>query len=152
MKSKDTILYALTDKNDSTAYALTEKIIAESHNTDEWYAYFEEFYRLLAHKKSFVRNRGLMLLAANMQWDEENRFASMIDGFLSHIADEKPVTARQCIKSAAEIGVAKPQYISRILTALQSADLSQYKDSMCPLLKKDISLAVKTLTSLEEIS
>lgn len=69
MKSKEIILYNLTDKNDSIAYALTEKIIAESQNADEWYAYFEEFYRLLSHKKSLVRNRGLMLLAANMQWE-----------------------------------------------------------------------------------
>lgn len=70
---------------------------------------------------------------------QENRFDRVISDFLTHITDEKPITARQCVKALEQIGLAKPQYISRILTALQSADLSKYKDSMRPLIETDIS-------------
>ena len=71
----------------------------------------------------------------------------MIHDFLSHITDEKPITARQCIKALAQVGRAKPQYIPMILSALHSADLSKYKDSMCPLIEKDIVETEKALTN-----
>ena len=58
--------------------------------------------------------------------------------FLTHITDENPITARQCVKALAQVGLAKPQYIPRILSALQEADLSKYKDSMRPLIERDI--------------
>ena len=72
-------------------------------------------------------------------WDEKNRFDSIIGDFLTHITDEKPITARQCVKALAQVGLAKPQYIPRILSALQDADLSKYKDSMRPLIERDIA-------------
>lgn len=58
--------------------------------------------------------------------------------FLSHITDEKPITARQCIKALAQVGQAKPQYVPKILSCLNNADLSKYKDTMRPLIQKDI--------------
>ena len=81
----------------------------------------------------------LYMLAANARWDEENRFDKVITDFLAHITDEKPITARQCIKALAQVGSAKPQYIPRILSCLHEADLSSYKDSMRPLIERDIA-------------
>ena len=143
---KENIVAKLTAKDDKYACALAEKIIEESLNTDVWYEYFDEFASLLNHPKSFVRNRALYSLAANVQWDEENRFDSIISDFLSHITDEKPITARQCIKALAQVGSAKPQYIPIILSCLRSADLSKYKDSMRPLIERDIAETEKKLT------
>ena len=90
----------------------------------------------------------LYILAANAQWDEENRFDSILPDFLAHITDEKPITARQCIKALAQVGQAKPQYIPRILSCLRDADLSKYKDSMRPLIEKDIAQTEKALAGL----
>ena len=143
---RENIVAKLTAKDDKYACALAEKIIEESLNTDVWYEYFDEFASLLNHPKSFVRNRALYILAANVQWDEENRFDSIISDFLSHITDEKPITARQCIKALAQVGSAKPQYIPIILSCLRSADLSKYKDSMRPLIERDIAETEKKLT------
>ena len=144
---KENIIAALTARDDKYACALADKIILESQETDEWYEYFDDFASLLDHPKSLVRNRALSILAANAQWDEENRFDSIISGFLAHITDEKPITARQCIKSLAQVGLAKPQYISMILSYLHNADLSKYKDSMRPLIEKDIAETEKALTN-----
>ena len=144
---KENIIAALTARDDKYACALADKIILESQETDEWYECFDDFASLLDHPKSLVRNRALYILAANAQWDEENRFDSIISGFLAHITDEKPITARQCIKSLAQVGLAKPQYTSMILSYLHSADLSKYKDSMRPLIEKDIAETEKTLTN-----
>ena len=135
---KESIIAKLTLKDDKYACALADKIISESRETDEWYAYFDDFASLLDHPKSLVRNRAPYILAANAQWDDENRFDNIISDFLKHVTDEKPITDRQCIKALAQIGSAKPQYISMILSCLQYADLSKYKDSMRPLIEKDI--------------
>ena len=144
---KEHILAELTSKNDRYAWALTEKIVAESQETDQWYECFDDFAALLSHSKSLVRNRAFSLLAANVQWDDENRFDAYFDEFLTHITDDKPISARQCIQALGQIGLSKPGYIPRILAALHNADLSGYKDSMRPLIEKDIAAAEKCLTS-----
>lgn len=146
---KEHILAELTSKNDRYAWALTEKIVSESRETDQWYECFDDFASLLSHPKALVRNRGFSLLAANVQWDDENRFEAYIAEFLSHITDEKPISARQCIQALAQIGRAKPRYIPLILTALRNADLSKYKDSMRPLIEKDMAAVEQLLTGSE---
>ena len=143
---EENIVVKLTAKDDKYACALADKIISESQETDEWYEYFDDFASLLDHPKSLVRNRVLHILAANAQWDEENHFDSIISDFLTHIMDEKPITARQCVKALAQVGLAKPQYIPRILSSLKRADLSKYKDSMRPLIEKDMAETEKILT------
>ena len=142
---KENIVQKLTSKDDKNACAFTDRIVAESHDTDEWYEYFEDVASLLDHPKSLVRNRALNILAANAQWDEENRFVTILPDYLKHITDEKPITARQCVKALAQAGLAKPQYIPQILSALRSADLSKYKDSMRPLIERDMEETEKIL-------
>ena len=142
------ILSKLTSKDDKFACAVTDRIISESQETDEWYAYFDIFASLLSHPKSLVRNRAIHLIAANVQWDNEKKFDFVISDFLSHITDEKPITARQCVKALAQIGQAKQEYIPMIMSALHKADLSKYKDSMRPLLEKDIAQTEQILTDL----
>ncbi|MCI5874132.1 MAG: SufBD protein [Clostridiales bacterium] len=135
---KEYIISELTSKNDKYACAIADKIISESKETDKWYEYFDDFAVLLSHTKSLVRNRAFCILAANIKWDDENRFDVYLEEYLSHITDEKPISARQCIKSLAQIGKSKDKYIPSILEAFQNADLSKYKDSMRPLIEKDI--------------
>ena len=140
------IIAKLTAKDDKYACAIADKIISESQDTDEWYEYFDAFASLLNHPKSLVRNRVLYILAANAQWDDENRFDAILEDYLAHITDEKPITARQCIKALVQVGKAKPQYIPRILSCFHSADLSKYKDSMRPLIEKDMEETERLLT------
>ena len=140
------VISKLTAKDDKYACAIADKIILESQDTDEWYEYFDEFASLLNHPKSLVRNRVLYILAANAQWDDENRFDAILEDYLAHITDEKPITARQCIKTLVQVGMAKPQYIPRILSCFHDADLSKYKDSMRPLIEKDMEETERLLT------
>ena len=135
-----------------------QKILPESCNgtevfsKDEWYEYFDTFASLLDHPKSLVRNRVLYILAANAQWDADNHFDGIIDDYLTHVTDEKPITARQCVKALAQVGLAKPQYIPMILSALQDADLSKYKDSMHPLIEKDMAETERILTNVNALN
>lgn len=148
MIMKENIVAKLTVKDDKYACALADKIISESQETDGWYEYFDDFASLLEHPKSLVRNRALSILAANAQWDMENRFDAILDDYLDHVTDEKPITARQCIKALAQVGTSKPQYIPMILSRFKSADLSKYKDSMRPLIERDMTETEKILTTI----
>ena len=142
------IINKLTAKDDKFACAFADKIIAESRETDAWYEYFDAFVTLLNHPKSLVRNRALHILAANARWDVENRFDAILPEFLTHVTDEKPITARQCIQALTQVGLAKPRYIPQILECFHNADLSKYKDSMRPLLEKDMAETERTLLSV----
>lgn len=86
-----------------------------------------------------ARSRALHIPAENAQWEEDNRFDEILTEFLSHVTDEKPITARQCIQALAQVGSAKPQYIPAILSCLHSAGLSKYRDSMRPLIERDMA-------------
>ena len=142
------VIANLMSKDDKYACAVADKIESESQETDEWYQYFDDFASLLHHPKSLVRNRAMHILAANAQWDDENRVDLILSDFLSHITDEKPITARQCMTALAQIGQKKRQYIPVILSALRNADLSKYKDSMRPLIEKDIMRTEEMLMTL----
>lgn len=146
IEMKENIIQKLTSNDDKYACAITNMIMSESQDTNKWYDYFDDFAHLLNYPKSLVRNRALYILAENAKWDDENRFDAIINDYLSHITDEKSITARQCIKALVIVGKAKPQYIPKIVDCLQYADLSKYKDSMRPLLEQDISETIKALT------
>jgi len=142
----ENLIANLTSKDDKYACAIAYRIISESQDTDEWYEYFDTFASLLNHPKSLVRNRVLHILAANARWDDNNRFDAILSEYLSHVTDEKPITARQCIKALVQVGMAKPHYIPKILSCFQGADLSKYKDSMIPLIEKDMKETERLLT------
>lgn len=134
----DICIARLTGKDAKDAYALTQQITTESRDTDAWYPCFDQFAALLRHKNSLVRNRAISILAANARWDADGKFNALLDEFLSHVTDVKPITARQCIAALPEIAEAKPEFIPKIRSALRQADLSGYPDSMRPLILKDI--------------
>ena len=135
----------LTDRDAAAAYAYAGQIVEESRASDRWYPYLEVFAALLRHKNSLVRNRALMIVAANARWDTENQFDALLSEFLSHITAEKSITARQCIQVLPEIANAKPKLASQIRLALEHADLSGYRDSMQPLISKDIAAVLEQI-------
>ena len=142
------IIAKLIAKDDKYACAIADKIISESQDTDEWYEYFDEFASLLNHPKSLIRNRVLYILATNAQWDNENRFDAIISEYIAHVTDDKPITARQCIKLLPIIAKYKPELKNDILSALHKADISGYDNSMKPLVYKDIQKALKEIQKL----
>lgn len=53
---------------------------------------------MLDNDNSYIRTRGLILLAYNAKWDKDYKMNEIIDKYLKHITDVKPITARQCIE------------------------------------------------------
>ena len=91
----DACIVRLTAKDAKDAYAFSQQVTAESRESNAWYPYFDQFAELLHHKNSLVRNRAISILAANTRWDTDGKFDVLLDEFLSHATDPKPITARQ---------------------------------------------------------
>ena len=141
----DACITRLTGKDAKDAYAFTQQIVEESRTSDAWYPCFDRFAELLRHKNSLIRNRAIAILAANARWDREGKFDALLDEFLSHVTDVKPITTRQCVAALPEVAEAKPELTPRTQAALKQADLSGYPDSMQPLILKDIVAALQRI-------
>ena len=100
---------------------------------------------MLDSDNSYIRTRGLTLLAYNAKWDKDYKIDEVIDKYLKHITDVKPITARQCIKLLPIIAKHKPELKNDVLSALHKADISIYEDSMQSLVYKDIQKSLKVI-------
>ena len=138
----------LFDKNNKTAYRALQELQKESVETDKVYSYMDRLGDMLDSDNSYIRTRGLTLIAYNARWDRDNKIDEIIDRYLKHITDVKPITARQCIKLLPMIAKDKPELRKDICSALERADISFYDDSMQPLVYKDIQKALKELQKL----
>ena len=138
----------LFDKNNNVAYKALQNLQRESQETDCVYPYMDRLSDMLDSDNSYIRTRGLTLLAYNAKWDKDYKIDEIIDKYLKHITDVKPITARQCIKLLPLIARYKPELKTDILSALYKANICVYDDSMQPLVYKDIQKALKEIQKL----
>ena len=93
------LIKSLFDKNNTAACGAMETLVELSEQSGEVYAYMDTFIEMLESSNSYVRNRGLKLIAANARWDTDFKIDEIIDDYLRHIADPKPISAlRLCRK------------------------------------------------------
>ena len=121
----------LFEKNNNTAYKALQILQKECEESDKVYCYMDKLADMIDNDNSYIRTRGLTLIAYNAKWDKDNKIDEIIE-------DVKPITARQCIKLLPMIAKNKPELKEDIVSALQKADISIYADSMQSLVYKDI--------------
>ena len=64
---------------------------------------------------------------------------------LNVLDDEKLTIVRQCLASLNSLLLYKPDLSNKIESKLKNMDLSKYKDSMKPLIQKDIDCILNQL-------
>lgn len=127
------------------AYKVFKELLAISEEQNELYSYFDKFVDMMNDKtNSYIRTRGLRLIAYNAKWDTDNKINSIINQWLEHIEDEKPITSRQCIKDTVVIAKHKPELIDIILEALEKFEKT-YDDSMQYLIYQDRQKAIRQI-------
>lgn len=139
------LIRALQDKDDKKAYAFSKKISAESADSNEYYSYFEDFVGLLDAKSSYVRTRGFTLCCTQARWDEEGKLAQALPNMFRLLHDEKPTVVRQCLGALHEVALYRPELCGAIEAELDRIDVSKYKDSMAPLIQKDMKKLLKVI-------
>ena len=138
----------LLDKNNNVAYKALQLLQKESEERNCVYPYMHRLSDMLDSENSYIRTRGLTLLAYNAKWDKDNKIDEIIDKYLKHITDIKPITARQCIKLLPIIAEYKPELKNDILSPLHKANISIYGDSMQSLVHKDIQKVLNEIQNL----
>ena len=137
-----TLLFA---KDNNVAYEALQQLQTESENANSVYLYMDKFIDMLDDKNAYIRIRGLTLIAYNAKWDTDYKIDEIIDKYLQHIVDIKPIVARQCIKLLPLLTSSKPDFCLDIISAFQKADISIYADSMRPLVAKDIQNSLQKI-------
>lgn len=135
----------LLDKNNSVAYKALRALQAESERSSNVYPYIDALGRMLDSGNSYIRTRALTLIAYNARWDTECKIDRLIDKYLRHVNDSKPITARQCIQLLPMLAREKPALREAILDALSQADPAIYASSMQPLVSQDIQAALEKI-------
>lgn len=131
------LIELLHDKNNNKAYQALKELLKISEESDIVYPFFDYFIDMMNNQEnSYIRTRGLRLIAYNAKWDVDNKVNLCIHKWLEHIEDEKPITSRQCIKDTVIIAKNKPELIDDILKALEEYH-KVYEDSMQNLIFKD---------------
>ncbi|MEA4973762.1 MAG: SufBD protein [Candidatus Metalachnospira sp.] len=132
-------------KDANVACGALKKLTEECEENKEVYDFFDKYAEMIDNKNSYIRTRGLLLTAACAKWDSENKINEIIDKYLVHVTDEKPITSRQVIQALPNIIKYKPELKEKIAQALKNADVSKYKETMAPLIIKDINSVLKLI-------
>lgn len=138
-------LELLTSSNHTVAYKTFKSLLLICEKSKALYPYFDTFIDMMEHDhNSYIRTRGLSLIAYQSKWDDENKINAIIDQWLKHIEDEKPITARQCIKDSVIIAKYKPELADTIYVALEKYE-KIYDESMQSLIYKDRKKAIRQI-------
>lgn len=132
----------LCSKDTNIGYEAMKILQEASEESNAIYKYMNHFFQMLKDNNSYICTRALVLIAANAKWDTEYKIDEVIDLYLQHITNKKPITSRQCIKMLPTIAKYKPELKEDIIFALRRADISFYNDSMRQLVYKDINEAL----------
>ena len=145
MSNIQDLVDGLMNSYDNQAYQCLKQLKDKSSHSAEVYEFFDTFAEMLSNTNSYIRTRGIVLIAANAKWDVDYKIDEIIDEYLKHIVDDKPITARQCIKALPSIVKYKPDLKNDIENALHRANPSRYKESMQSLIFKDIQKSLEDI-------
>ena len=134
----DNILEKLKSKDEKAAYELAKRIGAESAETDRYVALIPALSEMLTNPSSYVRARAFMLICNQARWVDQGQIEAVFSRMEPLLYDVKPTVVRQCLGALREVIIYRPEMANRIRAAIDKIDLSVYRDSMSPLIKKDI--------------
>ena len=85
-----------------------------------------------------MRVRGFRLICKQAKWDTNNKINDNIQKMLNDLNNLKPTEVRQDLKYINEMILYKPKLKNIIQKNLKEFDFTKFKDTMSPLIKKDI--------------
>lgn len=134
----DLLLSALTAKDTKQAYGALLELERLSEETDDLYPYTERFADLAADKAYAVRVRGFRLFCKQARWDGDGVIDRHLEQAIAILGDEKPTAVRQALAALMDLVPYKQALWPAIRQQVAAVDITRYKDSMAPLIEKDI--------------
>ena len=131
----------LTNQDHSLAYSALKELLKISEVSADASLYFEYFLQLLGSEQSYIRTRGLLLIAANLGWVSEEKAVQALPACLGLLHDVKPITRRQCIQALPRMAAVQPGLKQSILEALNKTAAEDVPETMRRRIEKDIQKA-----------
>lgn len=141
----DDIISKLKDKDEKAAYEYSKMIGAESAESDKYLKYVHDFSDMLEDHNSYVRTRAFFLICNQARWADEGQIKEVFERMSNLLYDSKPTVVRQCLGALHEVILYRPEMADAIREAVNRIDVTKYKDSMSPLIKKDIETLLKLI-------
>jgi hypothetical protein len=148
------LISQLNEKNDEIRYPSFLILQQRSRLFADVYPYWDTLAEKLENENSYQRSIGIMLLAENIRWDSEKRFAKIFESFMSHCSDEKFITSRQTIQSITQWAEFVPELLPRVVEILTGINVASLKDTQRKLILLDIINAlieVRKVRQFDEI-
>jgi hypothetical protein len=133
------LVECLAVKDGTTRYHAFLLLQASSREFPHVYRWWDLLAANLESDARYQRSVGVMLIAENVRWDTDRRFAKILDTYLRCCVDTKFITARQAIQGLAIVITATSAYNDAIKLALAQFPFGKYKETQHKLLKKDIT-------------
>ena len=92
-----------------------------------------------------VRCRGFRLFCKQARWATDGVIDCCLDRALAILEDEKPTAVRQALAALLDVVPYKPELWPVIRVRLETMNLSRYKDSMAPLIQKDMQTLLNAM-------
>lgn len=142
MKEKISSLYSLNDKEAYKVLLLLESI---NNKSNKLYDYFDELLKMLDGDRTYVRIRGFRLICGLARWDREGKIDKNINKILSVLDDEIGISIRQYLQALLLLLTYKVELGNIVKSKLNNLELSKYKDSLRPLIQKNINKILEYL-------
>ena len=125
-------------KEDDVRYQAFLLLKERSAFAGDVFPYWQTFLEKLQSDNSYQRSIGLMLISENARWDAEGKTAAALEAYCKCLADEKPITIRQCVQGLKLIVSSHPELGGTVSARLTALDLTAIKETMRKLVLQDI--------------
>ena len=142
----DILLSMLTAKDTKRGYGAFLELEHLSEESDDLYPYTERFADMVSDRAWAVRCRGFRLFCKQARWDGDGVVDCCLDRALVILEDEKPTAVRQALAALLDMVPYKRELRPVIRARVEAMDLSRCKDSMEPLIRKDIQTLLNAMT------
>ena len=139
------LMSMLTAKDTKQAYGALLELEHLSEESDDLYPYTERFAEMAGDRAWAVRCRGFRLFCKQVRWDEAGVIDRNLDRALTILEDEKPPAVRQALAALLDVVPYKRELWLAVRQRVEAMDLSRYKDSMAPLIEKDIQRLLEVM-------
>ena len=134
----DILMSILTAKDTKQDYGAFLELERLSEETDDLYPYTERFAEMISDQAWAVRCRGFRLFCKQARWDDAGIIDRNLDRALVILEDKKPTAVRQALAALLNVVPYKQELWPVVRERVEAMDLNRYKDSMAPLIQKDI--------------
>ena len=139
------LLSMLTAKDTKQAYGALLELERLSGETDDLYPCTERFADMVGDRAYAIRVRGFRLFCCQARWDTEGVVDRNLDRTLAILEDEKPTAVRQALTALEELLPYKRELWPNLRQRLEAMEPERYKDTVAPLIKKDIRRLLESM-------